>query len=119
MNIDILLLTSIVGTLFVVFFIAVYREFKYMDTNTYKHTKEIGPRAGLVDLVEKLTRDNKLPKAQKEVIYNAMHRNIADMETNGIYFDTDVKEALRKQKEELYCEYSGLPSVKAYEGDEK
>ena len=27
----------------------------------------------------------------------------------------DVKEILRKQREELHCEYSGLPSVKAYE----
>ena len=48
-----------------------------------------------------------------------MHRNIADMESDGIYFDVNVKEALRKQKEELYCEYSGLPSVKAYEDNKQ
>lgn len=115
MDIDIILLTSIIATLFVVFGIAVYREFDVMGNETYKVQKEGGPRAGLVDLVEKLTIDKKLPKAQKEIIYNAMHRNIADMESDGIYFDVDVKEALREQRKELYCEYSGLPAVKAYE----
>jgi hypothetical protein len=119
MDIEVILLTSIVATLFVVFGIAVYREFNVMETTEYKYTKEGGPRAGLVDLVEKLTKDKRLPKAQKEIIYNAMHRNIADMESDGIYFDVDVKEALREQKKELYCEYSGLPSVKAYEDVKK
>lgn len=114
---DIILLTTIISTLFVVFGIAVYREFNVMETKPYKFQKEGGPRAGLVDLVEKLTIDKKLPKAQKEIIYNAMHRNIADMESDGIYFDVDVKEALREQKKELYCEYSGLPAVKAYENE--
>lgn len=40
---------------------------------------------------------------------------LADMESNGIYFSEDIKEELEKQREELYCEYSGLLSVKAYE----
>jgi hypothetical protein len=40
---------------------------------------------------------------------------LADMESNGTYFSEDVKEELEKQREELYCEYSGLLSVKAYE----
>jgi hypothetical protein len=40
---------------------------------------------------------------------------LADMESNGTYFSEDVKEELEKQREEFYCEYSGLLSVKAYE----
>jgi len=40
---------------------------------------------------------------------------LADMEIDGIYFSEQIKEQLEKQREELYCEYSGLPSVKAYE----
>jgi hypothetical protein len=40
---------------------------------------------------------------------------LADMESNGIYFSEEIKEELEKQREELYCEYSGLLSVKAYE----
>jgi hypothetical protein len=40
---------------------------------------------------------------------------LTDMESNGMYFSEDVKQELEKQREELYCEYSGLLSVKAYE----
>lgn len=40
---------------------------------------------------------------------------LADMESNGIYFSEEIKEELKKQREELLCEYSGLPSVKSYE----
>ena len=46
---------------------------------------------------------------------NFTHRNIADMDSGGVYFDDNIKEELVKQREELHCEYSGLPSVKAYE----
>lgn len=45
----------------------------------------------------------------------AMIRTISDMESDGVYFSDDVKEQLKKQRQELLCEYSGLPSVKAYE----
>jgi hypothetical protein len=39
------------------------------------------------------------------------------MELDGVYFSDEVKEKLEKEKEELFCEYSGLPSPKAYEMD--
>ena len=50
--------------------------------------------------------------------YNFTHRNVADMDSGGVYFDDITKEELVKQREELYCEYSGLPSVKAYVGEQ-
>jgi hypothetical protein len=40
---------------------------------------------------------------------------LADMESDGMYFPEYVKEELNKIREEMYCEYSGLPSPKAYE----
>jgi hypothetical protein len=44
------------------------------------------------------------------------HRPLADMESNGVYFDQDLMDA----KEEIeICEYSGLPSVRSYEEVEK
>jgi hypothetical protein len=112
---DILFLTTIIVTLFVVFGIAVYREFKVMEETEYKYTKESGPRAGLVNFVGNLASNKSLSKKERKIVYKAMKRNIADMESDGVYFDEDVKEILRKQREELHCEYSGLPSVKAYE----
>jgi hypothetical protein len=114
---DIILLTSIIATLFVVFGIGVYREFNIMETEEYKYQKESGPRAGLVNFVGNLTSNKSLTKKERKIVYNAMRRNIADMESDGVYFDENIKEMLKKQKEELHCEYSGLPSVKAYENN--
>lgn len=120
-NLDILILTSIVATLFVVFFITMYREFNRMETEGYSvnpNAKKYG-RDALFDLVVNLFDDTKLPKKQKKVIYKAMFRTIADMESDGVHFPEDVKRELIKQREELICEYSGLPSLKVYESLQK
>jgi hypothetical protein len=60
----------------------------------------------------------KLTFKQKDLVYKAMHRTMADMESDGIYFPEEVKEEMKKQREELYCEYSGLPSVSAYKEED-
>lgn len=116
-NLDIYILTSIVATLFIVFFIAIYREFSRMDKEGYKYdpkAKKYG-RDALFVLAAKLFEDEKVPKKDKEIIYKAVNRTIADMESDGIYFSEEAKDELRKQREESFCEYSGLPSPKAYE----
>lgn len=51
----------------------------------------------------------------KDKTFCMTHRNIADMESNGVYFDDDVKQIMEAERAELLCEYSGLPSVKSYE----
>jgi hypothetical protein len=120
---EIILLSSIVVTLFVVFGIATYREFSVMSEKDYVYTKETGPRANLVNFVGRLfdndSSSKKMTFKQKDLVYKAMHRTIADMESEGIYFPDEVKEELKKQREELYCEYSGLPSVSAYKDEDK
>jgi hypothetical protein len=115
---DIILLSSIVVTLFVVFGITTYREMMVMSKTPYKYVKETGPRADMVNFVGRLfdneTSSKKMTIKQKELVYKAMHRTIADMESEGIYFPDEVKAELKKQREELHCEYSGLPSVLSY-----
>ncbi len=115
---EIILLSSIVVTLFVVFGIATYREFSTMSEKEYVYTKETGGRASLVNFVGRLFDDENTSKKmtfkQKDLMYKAMHRTIADMESEGIYFPEEVKEELKKQRDELHCEYSGLPSVQSY-----
>jgi hypothetical protein len=116
-NLDIYILTSIVATLFIVFGIAMYREFSRMGKEGYQYNpneKKYG-RDALFVLAAKLFEDEKVPKRDKEIIYKAVNRTIADMESDGIYFSEEAKDELRKQREESYCEYSGLPSVKAYD----
>lgn len=116
-NLDIIILTTIVATLFIVFFVAMYREFSRMATEGYKYDpneKKYG-RDALFVLAAKLFEDKKVPTKDKEIIYKAVSRTISDMESDGIYFSKEAKEELKKQREEAYCEYSGLPSPKAYE----
>lgn len=116
-NLDIYILTSIVATLFGVFFIAIYREFSRMETEGYQYNpnaKKYG-RDALFVLASKLFEDDKVTKKEKKVIYKAMFRTMADMESDGVHFPEDVKQELIRQREELTCEYSGLPSLKFYE----
>lgn len=117
-NLDIIILTSILATLFLVFIIAMYRELNSISKGNNTYTKEAGPRADMVNFVGNLFDDRAIPKKEKKMIYKAMNRTIADMESDGIYFPDEVKEELERQREELNCEYSGLPSVKAYMIDE-
>ena len=114
-NLDIYILTSVLATLFIVFFVGIYRAIKDVDAGTYVNSgKEGGPRAALFNLMAKLFEDDSLQKEQKKIIHKAISRTIADMESDGIYFPSEVIQKLEKQREELYCNYSGLPSVKSY-----
>lgn len=101
MDMDIILLTAVISTLFIVFIIAVYREFTVMENETYVFQKESGPRAGLVNFVGNLAVNKSLTPQEKKVIYKAMHRNIADMESDGVYFDNSLKEIVQDQIEVL------------------
>jgi len=108
---EIVILTSIVVTLFIVFGITVYRE---LDKEYDPRTKEMGPRANMVNFIGKLFDDKQTTKEQQTIL-KAMTRTISDMEGDGVYFPDSVKDELEKKREELYCEYSNLPSVKSYE----
>jgi hypothetical protein len=114
---EVIFLTTIVVTLFAVFGIATYREFARMEVEGYKsdpNAKKYG-RDALFVMIQRLFDGEIIPKKEKKAIYKAMFRTIADMESDGVYFDDDIKRMIIEKKEELYCEYSGLPSVKAYE----
>lgn len=114
-NIDIIILTSVVATLFIVFFIAIFREVKSIDVTKPDYSKDNGPRARMIELVGGVFDSNRTTVKERKVIMKAITRTISDMESDGIYFSPEVKEELEKQREELHCEYSGLPSVKSYQ----
>lgn len=117
-NLDLIILSSVVVTLFVVFGVATYREMTLMAKTPYKYEKETGPRADMVNFMGRLfdneVSSKKMTTKQKDIVYKAIHRTVSDMENEGVYFPEDVKEKLKKQREELNCEYSGLPSVSSY-----
>jgi len=115
-NLDIYILTSVIATLFIVFFIGIYRAIKDVDAESYKQSgKEGGPRAALFNIMAKLFEDDTIPKKEKKKMYKAVVQTMADMESDGIRFPDEVKEQLMKHRDELHCEYSGLPSPKYYE----
>ena len=96
-NIEIVILTSIICTLFVVFIFGPLF-YAHKISGETKNTSKL----------------HKKVKDQKKIL-KRINRTIADMESDGIYFSEDVKNELKKQREELLCHYSGLPSVQSYE----
>jgi hypothetical protein len=120
-NLDIIILSTIVTTLFVVFGIFTYKEMSKVDENSYKYEREGGPRAQLLYFVAKLFEDSpkkKLNPRQQAMIYSNVKRTIADMESNGVYFSEEIKEKLKHKRDELVCNYSDLPSVMSYVDEE-
>jgi len=53
-NLHIIILSSLVSILFLVFIIATYREMESMSNKPFAGGKEGGPRAELLDLIGKL-----------------------------------------------------------------
>jgi len=116
-NLDIIILTSILSTLFVVFGIVIYKEFKNAPEQS-KDLYETSPRANMIRFIGSIFDTevtSKMTKKEKVAVYNAVKRTMSDMESDGVYFPEDVKQKLEKKREEMMCEYSGLPSVKSYE----
>lgn len=116
-NLDIIILTSVISTLFVVFFVLMYRELAEVEKNGWKsdpNAKKYG-REALFVLMQRLFDEDAVPKKEKKTIYKAVKRTMSDMESDGIYFPEEVKEKMKEYRDELHCEYSGLPSPLAYE----
>jgi predicted Holliday junction resolvase-like endonuclease len=120
-NLEIIILTTIVSILFVVFFILMYKEFSKMEKEEYTYNPNVKRygRDGIYNLLERLFDDETKSKSQKVKLFKTIDRTIADMESDGMYFSQDIKEKLEKEREELFCEYSGLPSPKSYERDDQ
>ncbi len=115
-NLDIIILTSILSTLFIVFGIVVVRELSKPESEL-QSSKEGGPRADFIRFVGTLFDEEatkKMSKKEKRAMYGAIKRTMADMESDGVYFSPEDKRALEQKRKEMTCEYSGLPSVKAY-----
>lgn len=115
-NLDVLILSAFAATGFVIFIVGCFREFAKMEKEEYRSSissKKFG-RDAVYDLLEGLFDDKSITKKEKAKLIKTIDRTIADMEFDGMYFSDDIKKKLEKEREELFCEYSGLPSVKAY-----
>lgn len=116
-NLDIIILSSMLAALFIVFILSTVRELMNVKESTVA-SEESGPRANMIKFVGRLFDTPVLTKeeANKKIeVYKTIYKTISDMESDGVYFPDEVKKELVKKREELWCEYSNLPSVSSYE----
>lgn len=115
-NIDIIILTFIAIIAFSIFIITSLKEFNRMTNDDYQYdqkSKKYG-RDYVFQLLERLFDDKATSNSEKVILMKTIDRTISDMESDGVYFSDEIKEKLEKEREELFCEYSGLPSPKSY-----
>jgi hypothetical protein len=120
-NLDVIILSAFVTIGFLIFIVGCLREFSKMEKEeyTYNSTRKKFGRDAVYDMMERLFDDTKQTKEDKVKLIKTLDRTIADMESDGMYFSDEVKEKLEKEREDLFCEYSGLPSVKSYDNNQK
>ncbi len=78
-NTDIIVLTSVIIVLFMVFIIATIREFNTMSTTKFVEKEEGGPRAEMLRLIAKLFTDDRIDAGQKITFMNAVKPIIEEL----------------------------------------
>ena len=78
-NTDIIVLTSVIIVLFIVFIIATVREFNIMSTTKFVEKEEGGPRAEMLRFIGKLFTDDRIDTGKKITFMNAVKPIIEDL----------------------------------------
>ena len=78
-NTDIIVLTSVMVALFLVFIIATVREFNIMSTTKFVEKEEGGPRADMMRFIGKLFSDDSIETDKKITFMNAVKPIIDDL----------------------------------------
>lgn len=79
-NTDIIVLTSVIVVLFLVFIIATVREFNIMSNTKFSGKEEGGPRAEMVRFIGKLFTDDRIDAGKKIRFMNAVKTIIEDLQ---------------------------------------
>ena len=79
-NTDLIVLTSIIIVLFLVFIIATVRELNTMSTTKFVEKEESGPRAEMLRFIGRLFTDDRIDAGKKITFINAVKPIIEDME---------------------------------------
>lgn len=78
-NTDIIVLTSVIIVLFIVFIIATVRELNTMGITKFVEKEEGGPRAEMLRLIGKLFTDDRIDAAKKITIMEAIKPILEDL----------------------------------------
>ena len=79
-NTDIIVLTSIIIVLFIVFIIATIRELNTISTTKFVEKEEGGPRAEMMRFIGKLFTDDRIDAGKKITFLNAVKPIIEDLQ---------------------------------------
>ena len=79
-NTDIIVLTSVIIVLFLVFIIATIRELNTISTTKFVEKEEGGPRAEMLRLIGKLFTDDRIDASKKITYMNALKPIIEDLQ---------------------------------------
>lgn len=79
-NTDIIVLTSIIIVLFIVFIIATVRELNTISTTKFVEKEEGGPRAELLRFIGRLFTDDRIDAGKKITFMNAVKPIIEDLQ---------------------------------------
>ena len=78
-NTDIIVLTSVIIVLFIVFIIATVRELNTASTTNFVEKEEGGPRAEMMRFIGKLFTDDRIDAGKKITFMNAVKPIIEDL----------------------------------------
>jgi ribosomal 50S subunit-associated protein YjgA (DUF615 family) len=79
-NLDLILLTTIVVILFMVFIIATFKEFAEEAKKPFTGGKEKGPRAEMIEFIGKLFSEKDIEPIEKKELLNALKKKIDEIE---------------------------------------
>lgn len=79
-NLDIIILTTVVVILFMVFILATFKEFMEDAKKPFQGGKERGPRANMMELVGKIFSDKSIEPGDKKELLNIIKKKIDDIE---------------------------------------
>ena len=80
-NLDIILLTTVVSVLFIVFIIATYREFSVMGKSEFTGGKEKGGRAEMVQFLQNVFTDENIEPDKKNELLGIIKKTFDALET--------------------------------------
>ena len=79
-NLDLIILTTVVVILFMVFILATFKEFMEDAKKPFAGGKERGPRADMMDFVGRLFSDDKIEPREKKELLNIIKKKIDDID---------------------------------------
>ncbi|MFZ1327461.1 MAG: hypothetical protein WAW27_00440, partial [Chitinophagaceae bacterium] len=79
-NLDIIILTTVVVVLFLVFILATIKEINEDAKKGFKGGKETGPRADMMEFIGRLFSDEKIEPTRKKELLNIIKEKMSDIE---------------------------------------